>query len=29
LLANAKDQANSCIELRTHQQANLAAFLKK
>jgi aminopeptidase N/puromycin-sensitive aminopeptidase len=29
LLENAKDQANSCIELRTHQQGNLSAFLKK
>jgi aminopeptidase N/puromycin-sensitive aminopeptidase len=29
LLENAKDQANSCIELRAHQQGNLSAFLKK
>ncbi len=29
MLENAKDQANACIELRTHQQANLSAFLKK
>ncbi|MFZ0911410.1 MAG: M1 family metallopeptidase [Candidatus Acidiferrales bacterium] len=29
LLENAKDQANACIELRTDQQSNLSAFLKK
>ncbi|HEY4741153.1 MAG TPA: M1 family metallopeptidase [Candidatus Acidoferrales bacterium] len=29
LLENAKDQANSCIELRAHQQGNLSAFLGK
>jgi hypothetical protein len=29
MLENAKDQANACIDLRTHQQGNLSAFLKK
>jgi hypothetical protein len=28
-LQNAKDTVNACIELRTLQQANLAAYLKK
>ncbi len=28
LLENAKDQANACIELRSEQQDNLAAYLK-
>ena len=29
LLKNAEDQANACIELRSHQQANLSTFLKR
>jgi hypothetical protein len=28
LLANAKDQVNACIELRSFQRANLSAYLK-
>ncbi|HXW17303.1 MAG TPA: M1 family metallopeptidase, partial [Candidatus Acidoferrales bacterium] len=29
LLENAKDQANACIELRSEQQGNLSAYLKR